>query len=374
MPYDPYYEVWMDDSRGNRQHLLTTWQELTWARRLNAVGAFTLKFAAGEFPRAWFALDNRVEVWRRPAEGVLDLLLVGFCRYLEQGTQGNDAYVVLGGPDANDLLARRIIAYAAGSAGASKSGYADNVAKAFVRENLGASAPVSGLGVTRDMSSLGFTVAADLSAGYNVLYKDASRQEVLKTVQEICTASTNLGSRLYFDVVSPTPDTFEFRTFVGQRGVDHRYPTSNDPVMLSAELGNLLNPVLVQDWRNEATYCYAAGQGEGALRLVVELQAGARILQSAWNTRETLFDGRNYADTGSLTVAGEGRLRELRPARKFSALMADTAGFRFGRDVGLGDLVTAIYDGEQYDCEIAAAGATMSADGEKLTVRLEYLA
>lgn len=373
MPYNPYYEVWLDDAAGNRQHLLTTWQELTWARRLNAVGAFTLKFAAGEFPRSWFALDNRVEVWRRPAEGVLDLLLVGFCRYLEQGTQGNDAYLVLGGPDANDLLARRIIAYAAGSAGASKSGYADDIAKKFVSENLGVAAPVSGLGVVRNMTSLGFTVAADLSAGYNVLYKDASRQEVLKTVQEICTASANLGSRLYFDVVSPTPDTFEFRTFPNQRGIDHRYPTSNDPVMLSAELGNLLSPVLVQDWRNEATYCYAAGKGQGPLRSVVELQAAARILQSVWNVRETLFDGSNFEDA-ALTPAGEGRLRELRPARKFSALMVDTAGFRYGRDVNLGDLVTAIYDGEQYDCEIAAAGATMSADGEKLTVRLEYLA
>lgn len=364
------YEVYLDDQKGNRIKLLTGWSTLEWGREVNDVGAFTLTFPEEQFDRdLWWGLDRRVEIWRKPQDGVLQLGMVGFCRYLERGhLRKDERYVTIKGPDANDLLPRRIVAFAAGSSQAEKSGYAGDVMKEFVTENLGASA-----GTGRDITDYGFSVQVDTNDGYSSVNKAASRKNLLKVLQDVAEISYNQGNPIYFDVVHPTPSTFQFRTYADQRGQDRTYPDGHNPILLAAELGNLRTPKLAQDWRKEGTYGYGGGQGEGAEREIVEISDTTRANASVFNRREFFFQGSLHKTTARLQDATRARLRDLRPVRKFTGEIVEVENTRFGKDFGFGDKLTALFDDEQYDVMVAAFVAKVTDDGETVTAKLEYL-
>ena len=148
------YEVWLSDQFGTRIALLDSFERLRWSRVANGVGQVEIVFAPEKFHRdQWWGLDRRLEVWRAPIDGGLRLERIYFLRYLGQPMQGNAKRIVLRGPDANDLLTRRIIDADAGSAGSSKDGTADDVMKEYVEENLGGSAAAG-----RDITGHGFSI------------------------------------------------------------------------------------------------------------------------------------------------------------------------------------------------------------------------
>ena len=334
---------------------------------VNGVGQAEIVMAREKFDRdLLWGLDRRMEIWRAPSGGTLRLERIYFLRYLEQKMQGDAQRIILRGPDANDLLARRIIDADAGSVESSKSGTADDVMKEYVNENLGGFAPAG-----RDIRDYGFSVQGDLSAAETV-DKAASRRNLLVVCQELAESSRQLGTRLFFDIVHPTPSTFQFQTFTGQRGADRTQGTGQNPILLAPEMGNLLNPSLIQDWRGEATYGYGAGQGIEADRLVIETSDATRLAASIFNRREILFDGRSYSVQASLEDATEARLQEMRPRRQFSAELTDTFGFRFGMDWLFGDVMTAEYLGERFSVDTLAITGMVDGNGrETIRARLD---
>jgi hypothetical protein len=360
------YEVWLADDAGNRFQLVDTFEYLTWARTLNTVGAFAIRFAAAQFTRSWFALNRRVEIWRQPQGGHKYLILVGFMRYLERGMEGSNSYIVVGGPDALDLLSTRIIDAYSDTAGADKVGTADDVMKEYVRENLGASA-ASG----RDITGDGFSVQADLSDGPAVQWA-AARHNLLRVCRDLGEAAYQLSTPIYFDIVHPTPSTFEFRTYVNQRGMDR---TTGQPnaVTLSPEDETLANPVLVQDWTGEQTYIYALGQSTGGTRAVEEVSDNTRLNVAKFNRREGIADGRDYGTAAELQDLGRRQLRAMRPLRLFSGDIVDKDGNRLGLNWDFGDKISASYGGELYDMMITSVGARFDGRGETVESRLDYL-
>ncbi len=362
------YEVWLSDQNGVRLALLQGWESLQWTRVENGVGQFALEFPREKFDRdLLWGVDRRVEVWRQPEGGTLQLLRVYFTRYLLQAESGESRIIVLKGPDANDLLERRIIAYDAASAEADKTATgADDMMKAYVDENLGGSAAAG-----RDITGFGFSIQANLTAGVAV-DKQAARRNLLLVCQELAKASREQGTPLFFDVVDATPTTFQFRTYTGQRGIDRTWPDGLNPVILSTEMGNLRDPSYEQDWRDEWSFVYAAGQGEEAQREVVEVPDAARIAASIFNRREQLFDGRNNSDTDALTDGGNSRLREGIPLKRFQATLQDTPTFRYQLDWDFGDKLTAEYVGERFDVDVAAVMGTVDGlGGEVVQARLD---
>ena len=63
--------------------------------------------------------------------------------------------------------------------------------------------------------------------------------------------------------------TFEFRTFINQRGIDHS-SAAVDQVVFGPEFGNMTGASYTEDWTNESNFIYAGGQGEGYARIVSE--------------------------------------------------------------------------------------------------------
>src|SRR6266540_3345424 len=255
-------------------------------------------------PRGFFALDSRIEVWRADGSGParLDMETVWFVRVppkLVYGPKG-EQLIEVRAVNGLYLLAGRIVAYAAGSAQALKIGPADNVMKAVVRENLGS------LAVAERNLSAWLTVDSDVGAGSNV-YRTFPRANVLRVLQSLSRASAQGGNQVFFDVV-PENGGLVFRTFLGQRGADHRH-TAADPVTLSPEFGTLQNVEKAEDHRDEFTVIYTAGQGSGDERMLVTLTDADRANASPLNRREQFVDARYIPTEQGLSTEADAALR-----------------------------------------------------------------
>jgi hypothetical protein len=365
------YEIWLFDPTGVPLALFTDGLEFKLAWAANGVGALTLMLPDSR-PLAYYAIDSRIEVWRLVDGGSRQLVgeTCWLVRKAEQKMQGGATEHVITALHANDLLRRRIVAYKAASAQASKTAVAaDNLLKAIMRENYGASATDA----ARDLSAW-LSVAADLTLAPTVSKAFAWRK-VYDVLLDVCQASWLNASPtpLYFDVVVPTAGTLEFRTYVNQRGNDHS-STSASPVVFSPERGNLVNPSVATDNQNEANYVYVGGGGQEASRVVREVSDAARIGTSPLNRCEAFRDSRMDTDNTTLDNEGRAELRDRRPKTTFAGSILDTPAARFGIEWSWGDRVVAEYGDISYDCVINALGIGVAEGRETITAKLENIA
>lgn len=362
------WEVWLDDARGNRIMLLDGMMGLSLVRVANNVGAWDI-ILPGDFDVNLVRLDGMVEFWRTPEGGSKKLINVGMCRgWTYSGDDAGLETLIIWGCDGVELLNRRIVAYAADSAQASKNTLADNMIKAIVRENLGALAVAA-----RDLTALNFTVAPDVGLGPTIELKFAWKP-VLQVCQDIAGASREAGTDLYFDVVpvviSTTAIGFEFRTYVNQIGMD-RTLTGGNPMYIGKEWGNLSSPSLGMDYSKNLNYIYGGGDGEGADRLIVEV-SNTWATASVWNRVEGFADARNEITAGGITTICRKVLDACIPREKFSGTVLDTGQARYGIDWEFGDKVTVNYKGFQTDGMIRAVKIVLDESGaESIDVKIE---
>lgn len=345
------YTIWLARPDGWRLQPLdpSAWHSLHYRRPVNAVGALTLTLSAA-FPVDMIALDSRIEVWRRPAATgplALDTETIYFVRGITKRVdmRGERTYEI-NAVSAVELLARRIVAYAAASAQASKSGMAaDTMIREIVLENLGSSATDTARSIATSLA-----VAAAAGTGPSVT-KAFARRNVLRVCQEIAQAAADLGTPVYFDIVAPMPNTLEFRTYVGVRGSDHSYPSGINPVRLSTNAGTLTDVTRSYDYSDEATYVYAAGKGQESAREIATASSTTRMAASPFNRRELLIENSNATGTALVDEARAG-LYAHRPRRIFRGTIVNAPGAIYGQHWGLGDKVSAELDGEVIPCRI----------------------
>ena len=352
------YELYLTTPLGGRIATITRFRSLLWSRRVNNIGWLSLSFGAEQYDRAWWGKDRRVEVWR--VTGIAKLIRTYYLQrvYRVVDSQGREIVTWLAW-DANGLLDGRIVDAYAGSPEATKTDYADDISKAVVYEQLGA-------GAVAARQVPGLTVQPDMSAAPSIT-RGFSRRNVLTVLQSIAESSATEGTRLYYDIVEPTTGALEFRTYINQRGTDRT--TVVTPFSLLR--GTLSPPVSLDvDHTDERNYAYTGGQGEGEEREIVEVSNATAIAASAFARREVFVDGRDSDSTAALEARGNAQLWRMRTRRLFEAYLADVPRARYQVDWDFGDLVTAEYDAELYDCVIEAVQGRASEDGETIEARL----
>lgn len=341
---------------------------LEYVLNVGQVGVLTLTAPASVNPDV-FKKDGRVSVWRtiagrRPAMDGEAVFLIRKIEYTVNSTRVT-AY------HANSLLARRIVAYAAGTAYTSKSATAaDNLIKTIVSENFGSgisAANRDGAETQADVSAY-LSIAANLSTGASIA-KAFTRRRVADVIRELCDASTTAGTYLAAEIVAPTEATLELRTYTGQRGIDHR-ATSGQPVILSVERGNLENPQLVLDWTDEVTFAIAGGQGEGTNRLIATASDSARMGESPFGRIEDFVDMSNVADATQLQDDADAAVRNGRRRIRFSGLLIDTPATTRGIHYDIGDIATAEFRGQQYDVRLDVIRVNISSGKVTQSVQL----
>jgi hypothetical protein len=246
-----------------------------------------------------------------------------------------------------DLLARRIVAYAAGSAQAAKSGKAETVIKSFVSQNAGSSGgtgrPITGLSIEADAAG-GNTV--DIRCAYDNLL-------------DVCQRIASIGGG-DFDVIGTGAATWEFRWYAGQRGTDRR-----TTIVFSTAYGNMSQPALTIRPAT-ASACEVLGGGEGAARTVVWRPAS---LPTGIDRREIARDARDTTTTATLNSRGDAALWEARALNELRFRVAQMPSYQYGVHYFLGDLVKASYRGTTYDLKIQKATIRL---GAPETIDLEF--
>lgn len=345
------------------EHLteLTAIESVQYSRFVNNPGWFMLIIDPDLDP-SLLDIDRLIEFWRQPEGGEDRLEMVGFLRYWDWFENAPRAdRLRLGGPDQADLLDRRVIAYKSTTAQAKKTDEADDLIKEIVRENLGPDAAVTEAGRPRAYDPDHFTIAGNTSQAPEVTRSFAWRN-VLDVLQEISESSRELGTPLFFDLIPSAGATFEFRTYINVRGIDRTDPNVAS-VVFSREYGNLSNPFLREDWREERNYVWGGGQGQGTARTIDPEKSLPRIFRSIWGKREVFQDAREEATIQGVANKAFERLQNDRPRSFFRGELLDTPRSRYGIDWDFGDKVTVRYKGREFYGDIRSIGVTIDSNG-----------
>jgi len=358
------YQLTWFDHYGNSKGTINAFSAIEYVKTLNAIGSLVVDIPRGLYQFDQFAVGDILEVWREK-NGVLELQneTAYFLQDWEFRTgQKGDEFIRLMASDANWLLDTAIVYASAGSADASMSDYPDDMMKAIVNTQLGLSSPYS---ARRKLS-----VAPDLSAGGASITKAFAYRNVLNVLIEIAALAGEGGVFLAFDVVRTQPATFEFRTYTGQRGINHGR-TSGDPRLVGKQYGNLSEATFGVYHANERNYIYVGGQGEEAARTIVQRSNTARIGASKWNRRELFVDSRQNELTASLNAEGDAALDEFKPRKVLTGRLRDTPGMQYGVHYGFGDILSAEAFGFHVDCHVASVRVRVDQDnGEQIDIRL----
>jgi hypothetical protein len=348
------YEIWLCDDREQRLLQINDFVSFQYVKIVNGVGQCVLVLPA-TFNSQYFRVDGFVQILRN---GRMDW--VGLMRSIQIEQDADGQSTILTSVGLNDLLRRRIVAYAAGTSQADKSGYADNMMKAVVRENLGAQA-----GSERDLSAFGLSVQQDLSQGPTI-HKSFAWRRVLDVLQEISDEANENGTPVYFDIIWNGQQRYEFQTFLNQRGIDRTN------FVFSTEWGNLEEPTVKFAYDNEVNYVYAGGQGEGTSRLIVEVGDSARVGRSVWNRCESFADARNSETEDGVRVAAQRELSAGQPRQAWAGRIVDIPSSRYGVHFDIGDRVSVSLPGfGLYTAMIKTIKISVDVNGERIEASLD---
>lgn len=358
------HSVYLCDPFGVRLGDASNFVSLKYARVANDIGTATL-ILPGKFNRQLLrAPDGRLEIWRRaPSKReVLETETTWLIKSIRDSRDERGKTVIVIEADTPLCLLRepgRFVNYAAGSASASATDALDDAIKFVARTNIGASA-----GAGRDLSAY-ITIGPDIGLAPSDS-KSFAWRDCLKVMQELAFSSAQQSVYLAFDLMAPTPDTLEFRTYVQQRGVDHRFPDGLNPVLIGPEFGNMGACDLITDWREEITYAKAGGRGEESARLTATAQDDARIGASPFGLREKFVAATQYTTSTGLEGEAKASVRQGRPRTLFRGQILDTPDTRYGVHWAWGDFVTVQAFGQSFDARIDAIEVTV--EGGKETI------
>jgi len=354
------HELWLARDDGTRLALIDTVVSFAYSIVVHDVGVCSLVLP-GSYDAELMQPDRRIDVLR---DGVLQRVYLVRRRIDQVDRRGIRSLKVVA-YDGNYLLGNpsktsgRIVAYNAASPQADVSGPADDLLKEVIRDNLGADALTA-----RQISTTYLTVQANSSSGPTIT-KAFSYRNVLAVLQDLVLEAREAGTDVYWDVAPVSQMAWEFRTSTGQPGRDHTYPGGNPPVHLSYEEGTLAEPVLDEDWTDEATFVYAGGQGEEDARIIETAEDTARSGRSIFGRRERFIDARQETSSDAVQAAAYQALSEGRPSSRFAARILDQPGCQYGLHWSWGDKVTAVYRGRSFDCVIRSVAVSVDSNGKE---------
>ena len=272
--------------------------------------------------------------------------------------------------DFKGLLARRRILYYQSSQYCVKYGFAESVAKEFVKENIGSLADNSHRFSNGKMPK--FNVSEDQGLGIYMEGEDKSGQNLLDVVRDICTSSN-----LVFDVISNTNGTiFTFITTLTRMGQDlsaevilpdGKNNHGNIPVVFSFGVGNISNVKRRILNSNKLTAVTAYGRGTDEDREMYTISRNTS--ESGIDIREEVVNANNESSDGLSYVASRKFGESIVETYEINVIQAP--GFIYGYNYSIGDLVTFEYLGVKLHRVVNGVTLTINESGEE-EVSLEF--
>lgn len=332
------------------------------AKAIGEGGAGTLVFPYSTFLRHAIQREYIVDI-QRNGKRLLDQLWI-VKRLNPSYTEKGEAILTLGVIDLARLIAKqRLSPYYAGSSQSKRTGYLDDMCKAIITDNH-----VSPTDTTRIIPNL--TVAANVSKAPSDSKAFAYR-DVGDVLREICNLSTQAGTYLAWDVVctqSPGMGSvgFEFRTYTGQRGNDHRYPNGEQGALwLSPENSTISGASVDEDYTEERNAVYAGGRLEGENRKV-KTAVSAAASASLYARSELFVNASSMTgaeDDAFVQAEANAALIENKARVTFEGTLTPTENCQFDVHYGFGDFLTAQAFDSAYDFHLDALSIGYTLDG-----------
>lgn len=365
----PQYQISVTDpATGDTNIVLdgAAFDECRFSRLLDDVGLFAMTLPSRDDWLDIFTLDTLIDVMRTsPVTGHLQTEDVYLTRLTHRFREGNQEKFIVGGFSLNHLLARRLIDPtddpAAAGGYSTKAGPADDILVAYANEQCGPNASAA-----RQFPN--FTVTASSSVGASA-GRRLRYDNLLEVFQDVCNQSTL--TLMDFQIVRLTGNSL--RLNVAPIGVDrtrsHNYP-SGPFVELNPLRGNLSDPSLLFDRKQEQNLVYALSQGPGESRIVTKV-AGEGIADSPYNRIEFTKDIRTTERGDTTTVLSNARsaLYDKQPRQEFTFKPTGTEpGNIYRLDWDVGDLVTCVFGGDSFDLRIRGVDIRLSSAGEDISI------
>jgi hypothetical protein len=366
------YDILVYDHTGTLQLFLQKWSRLEFHQRLNAPWnhQITLEYGYDDPDLATIRNilnDWIIEVYRiDPVTLVRTKVYEGFNVTIVDQVRANGGIILnLYGVGYTQLLQRRIVVPPAGQEYATKTGLAESVIKSFVADSM-----VSPLDANRIFN--GVTVAADSGAG-NIITFSARYTNLLS----VCETVSEQGNLDYGIIGGSEVGEFIFDAR-GLWGNDYREGNTagNIPIIFSIERDNMLIPILSLNYSAEQNFMYVGGEGQGAERVIQEVQNSVAIATSPWGRKESFAESRSQNSVDALVAAGQTELEARKAKQSLSFSIRQTDSSRWIRDWNLGDLITAKYYEYAFDRQIVDIGVLVSSGAsnyETITVKFEDL-
>lgn len=331
------FVVTLTDANNQGVGTLDAFAYLDYALVQNEICPLTMRFASDAIDINSLTKDGRVYVERAAGESPLRL----------EGQQGwvirdifetddseGNSLIELQAYSGEHVLDRRIIAYNSGNTYSDKVDAADTLMYEYVYENLGAGATDA----TRRITDwLNIPTPNGLGP---VVYKEASRRELLKVLQELSAQAAGLGSWVGFGMVADMQTgIWTFQTFINQRGADRS--SGAGLVEVSKQAGSLVNTRIGRISGREKNAIYAAGGGIAMARAVRLATDDAAIVESPINRCEYLQDCGNTSDPDVLASEGEAALFSNRGQTVLTGDLVESDALAYGDDYYWGDLLLA---------------------------------
>lgn len=366
----PSYQISVTDAATGTINTILTGEridDLRFSRELDDVGMLAMTLPYSDEWATIFTLDSMIDVQRTsPVTGRLQTEDVYLTRLTHHFREGDEDKFVVGAFSLNHLLARRLIdpiddpLAAAGYS--TKTGPSDDVLIAYAREQCADLCPT----VARRFPNL--TIAASSSLG-DLVGRRLRYDNLLKVFQDVCNQSSLV--LMDFQIVRLFGNTL--RLNVAPIGTN-KTRTRNYPFAPFVELnpmrGNLSDPSLLFDRKQEENFVYALAQGPGESRIVTRV-AGVGITDSPYNRIEFTTDIRNAerGDTTNVLTSASAALYDKQPRKDFTFKPNGTEpGAIYRLDYDLGDVVTCTFGGESFDLRVRGVEISLSSDNEEISV------
>ncbi len=343
------WELRLYANDGKHVAVFDIWPELRVTVGVNRPAVYSLRLSGDDPRTALFEQDGILEGWWTDAEAGIGWRreFCAFCIDRRRWTDANGVrYFESSGLGLEDLLNRTIIDVVADSAASRKNGHGETVLKAWVNKHAG---PGAG---TRARS--GLTIEADAGRGSSWAGQRSNRN-LFTVCQQVAEATG-----VQFGIERTGEYAFEFRVWTP---MDRRAT-----VRFSEEFGNLREPELSETQSQVVNWVKAGGEGAGGDRAVAYAVDAASVALSPQNRRERFVNATDQGTGDELDGRAAQELVANRAQVSFEFKTLQTPGTRYGLHYGLGDYVTAIYDGTAYGRRVDSVSWTVNADGAEVQI------
>jgi hypothetical protein len=362
------YEIRVTDPYGLVIRVVDEFTSIDYARKINEVGQLALTIEDNGSQNV-FLPENRVEVWRSNGAVLrLDMDATWFIHSVKHRFDGSsvryfdvEAHCPIG------LLERRFIPYNEGNPTTEKQAPGDDVMKAIMRENFGALAA----DVDRDLSAY-LTIQGDSSLAQQVTVFCA-KENIYDVIKDIADTSNERGTFLAFDVIyNPNAGTFEFRTYIGQRGVDRSVSTGDGSSTVGVDRGSLASASYFDSRIDEKNIVTAGAKDLVGIVPPQTVEDVSSIGLSPFHRKEFFVNASSADDDIELLDEANAAFQENKYRATFEGeLSQEYALNEYGEKFAYGDKVTVSFDGREYTCMVDAINVNVSTSGEKISVLLK---